>query len=357
MKIPERVLIVHPGPQFSVEDVYNGWHEAFAELGIKTKEYNLQDRLVFYSHAFLYTGEDDPQGRRKFRKAFSKPEEIIGVAANQIYSTCYRWWPDVILVISAFFIPDDTLEIMRSRGHKVVVLYTESPYEEPKQVRRAAHADVVLVNDPSRLDLYEAAGIRAHYMPHAYRPLIHHPGPGATGMETDFAFVGTAFPSRIEFFEKMQATGVFDRIDVTLAGFWGNLPADSPLHPYMAHELDECVDNDVTAKIYRSAKLGINFYRRAEADAYTDGVACGPREIEMAACGLPFLRDPRPESDELFGDILPAYHSPEEAAEQMRWWLAQDELREKAGQLLRARVRHRTFQANVQKLLKILDDM
>jgi spore maturation protein CgeB len=357
VKIPERVLIVHPGPQFSVEDVFNGWYEAFCDLGIKTIQYNLQDRLLFYSHAFIYTGEDDEEGRRKFRKAFPRQEEVIGVAANQLYSTCYRWWPDLILIISDFFIPEDTIDILRSRGHKVVILFTESPYEEPKQVKRAQHADLVLVNDPSRLDLYEQAGIPAHYMPHAYRPKLHYPGPGTMGMETDFAFIGTAFPSRIEFFEKMHAAGAFDRIDVTLGGFWGSLPAGSPLFPYLSHDPAECVDNDVTAKIYRSAQLGINFYRVADGDDYQDGVACGPREIEMAACGLPFLRDSRPESDELFGEILPAFSSPEEASEQLARWLAQDELREQAALAVRAAVRPRTFTANAQKLLKILDEM
>jgi len=357
MKTPERVLIVHPGPQFSVEDVYQGWHEAFCDLGIKTISYNLQDRLAFYSHAFVYTGEQDDEGRRQFKKAFPRQEDVVGVAANQIYSTCYRWWPDLILIISAFFIPEETIDVLRSRGHKVVILFTESPYEEPKQVRRAGHADLVLVNDPSRLDLYEEAGTPAYYMPHAYRPLLHYPGPGITGLDTDFCFVGTAFPSRIEFFEKMHSLGAFDRIDVTLAGFWGSLPEESPLRTYVAHDLNDCVDNEQTAGLYRAAKLGLNFYRRHDGDAYQDGVAMGPREVEMAACGLPFLRDPRPESDELFGDILPAFHSPEEAVEQMQWWLAHDDEREEAGMKLRSVIRPRTFKANAQRLLAILDEM
>jgi spore maturation protein CgeB len=340
-----------------VEDVFQGWYEAFTQLGIKTIDYNLQDRLTFYAQAYLDLGEDDENGHKKFKKAFSRQDDVIGVAANQVYSTCYRWWPDLVLIISDFFVPDETVEILRSRGHKVVILFTESPYEEPKQVKRAQHADLVLLNDPSRLDLYEQAGIPAYYAPHAYRPSLHYPGAESVGLETDFAFIGTAFPSRIEFFEKMHAAGAFDRIDVTLGGFWGNLPEESPLSPYLAHDRSECVDNDQTASIYRSAKVGINFYRRSDGDSYQDGVACGPREVEMAACGLPFLRDPRPESDELFGEILPTFDSPEQAAEQLAWWLAHDDERMDAGMAVRRVIRPRTFQANVQKLLKLLDEL
>jgi hypothetical protein len=155
----------------------------------------------------------------------------------------------------------------------------------------------------------------------------------------------------------MYAAGAFDRIDVTLGGFWGSLPAGSPLFPYLSHDPAECVDNEVTASVYRSAKMGLNFYRVADGDSYTEGVACGPREIEMAACGLPFLRDSRPESDELFGEILPPFHSPEEAAEQLSWWLAHDEDREDAAWALRDAVRPRTFTANAQRLLEIIAEL
>lgn len=357
MKTPERVLIVHPGPQFSVQDVYTGWHEALADMGIRVHEYNLQDRLAFYSTAFVNTGETDEDGHMQFKKAFKSQEDVVGVAANQIYSTCYRFWPDVVLIISAFFIPDDTIDVLRSRGHKVVILFTESPYEEPKQLVRAQHADMVMVNDPSRLDLYEQAGIKATYMPHAYRPSLHHPGPGVDEYATDFTFIGTAFPTRIEFFEKMQATGAFSGIDVTLGGFWGSLPDESPLLPLLGHDRKDCVDNDVAAKVYRSARLGVNFYRRAEEDDYQDGVACGPREIEMAACGLPFLRDPRPESDELFGHILPSFSSPDEAAEQLQWWMKHEDERLDAAAAVRAAIRPRTFHNNALKLLELLDKL
>ena len=36
-----RILIVHPGPDFSVHDVHVGYVEALRELGVETVEYNL----------------------------------------------------------------------------------------------------------------------------------------------------------------------------------------------------------------------------------------------------------------------------------------------------------------------------
>lgn len=365
MKRPERVLIVHPGPQFSVHDVFAGWQEAFCDLGIKCIDYNLQDRIAFYDSAYLFTGKHDEEGHGQFKKALTSKDAVIGMASNGILSTAYQFWPDLILIVSAFFIPADTIDILRSRGHKIVILFTESPYEEPRQLERARHADLVLLNDPLRLKDYDAAGIPAFYMPHAYRPRLHYPGPGRDDLETDFAFLGTGFPSRIVFFEAMAALGAFDGIDVTLGGNWQGCKEDAPILKLLSHDLHECVENELTTAIYRSAKMGLNLYRREAGEGITDqaaissaetgeGIAAGPREIEMAACGLPFLRDPRPESDELF-PMLPTFAGPEDAAEQLRWLLDHDSVREEMALKARAAVRPRTFQANALQLLRWLD--
>jgi spore maturation protein CgeB len=348
-------MLVHPGPQFSVHDVYQGWLEALHETGIRTHEYNLQDRLTFYEHAYLMTGDDDGEGHKQFRKALPR-DLVVDFASNGILSTAYQFWPQVVIVVSSIFIPPYMIDVMRDRGTKVVMLFTESPYEEPRQLECAEHADLVLLNDPLKLDEYDKIGVPACYMPHAYRPSLHYPGPGASDMETDFAFVGTGFPTRVEFFERMAAAGAFEGIDVTLGGNWGFAPMGSSVQSLLSHDPNECVDNELTALIYKSAKAGINIYRHETDDVHHDGIACGPREIEMAACGLFYLRDSRPESDDLF-PMLPTFESPEDAAEQLQWWLAHDTEREEAALKARAAVRPRTFAANVRKLLELLDEL
>ena len=41
---------------------------------------------------------------------------------------------------------------------KVVLLHTESPYQDDEQLERAAHADVNLLNDPVNIDAYRELG-------------------------------------------------------------------------------------------------------------------------------------------------------------------------------------------------------
>lgn len=352
-----RWLIGHPGPQFSVADVYEGWAEALRGLGEDVYEFNLDRRLQVYDAALAETGNADGTGHPQVRKMFTQQQAIM-LAAGTIFEDLYKWWPHVVLLISAFFYPPEFLDIMRDRGHKVVLLMTESPYQDDEQLARAAHADLTLLNDPVNIARYRDV-CRAEYMPHRYRESVHHPGPGRADLRSDLAFVGTGFASRIRFFEAMHATGHLGGLDVLLAGVWPHLAENSPLRKYLADGADElvqCTDNDETAEIYRSTRAGINFYRREAEDTHLgEGWAAGPREIEMAATRLFFLRDPRPEGDELF-PMLPVFDGPEDAAEKLRWWLARDSAREAAAAAAREAVSDRTFTNGAIELLKLLGE-
>ena len=344
-----RWLIVHPGPEFSVHDLYVGWAEALRELGETVLEYNMADRLTFYDSVAIETGTRDAEGHPEMRKALTH-DEAIRLAANGLLSACYQAWPDVILIVSGFFTPPPLLQIMRARRHKIVMLMTESPYEDPRQLELAPYADVCLLNDPVTIGAYRDVCPVAEYSPHAYRPSVHYPQRPAEPAY-DLVFSGTGYESRIEFFRAMRLRG----LRVALAGNWIQLKPRSALRKYLIHDVDECIGNEQTAALYQDARAGINTYRReAEDDATAAGWAMGPREVEMAACGLWFLRDPRPEGDDLL-PMLPTFDGPQDAGMVLRWWLDHDSQREDAARAARAAVADRRFTSNTKMLLRLLD--
>ena len=354
-----RWLLTHPGPNFSVADVLNGWEEALRELGQDVRVYNLDDRLNFYEAAHLDTGAPAPEGGMVVKKALTH-DEAIAMAARGVMDACYQWWPDVVLAISAFFLAPSLLELMRKRGHKIVLLHTESPYQDESQLVRASHANINLLNDPVNLRDYQRLGIPAYYMPHAYRPKLHHPGKLDYRLACDLSFVGTGYPSRIRFFSEMTTHPAMTSVQTLLAGNWMPLhdsDPDSPLLALLVHEIERCLDNEQAVDLYRSSKLGINVYRREAEDQHEgEGWALGPRELEMAATGLFYLRDPRPEGDELL-PMLPTFTSPADAAEKVKWWLAHDELRSEVAAKARAAVADRTFENNARQLLNWLEGL
>ncbi len=359
-----RILMCQPGPHFSVFDVYRGWYEAFQDLGVTVADYNLGDRLTFYDSAMVEISEYPGDGATtisidigdrvlNLKKALSQ-EKAHELAVNGIYAALYKLKPDVLFLVSAFFIPPDLIDLARANGTKVVMLATESPYEDGRQLTYADHVDMMLLNDPINLEKFREK-TPTYYVPHAYRPSVHHLGSGDASPEyaADFAFVGTGFRSRIEFMEKMD----FGDLDVLLAGNWGELTEDSPLWKHVAHEVGECLDNEQTAQVYQSSKVGMNLYRReAETPEHSQGVALGPREVEMAACGMFFLRDPRPEGDEVL-HMLPRFTSPEEASDQLEWWINHPVQRRDTALKARAAIRDRTFENNAKDFLRRLEEV
>lgn len=337
-----RILMVEPGPDFSVQDVHNGWHAAFRELGVTVASLNLNDRLDFYSQVAL---------KRKGRwiRALSS-EAAVHMASKGLTAAAYEFLPDVAIITSCFFVPTSTLDLLRARGVKVVLLLTESPYEDDIQVERAKRADVCLVNDPTNLDRFRAVCPATFYQPHAYNPAVHWPRPAKPEYKSDVAFVGTAFPSRLAFLEQIDWSG----LDVFLAGNWNRVTDGSPLRPFVAHALDECLDNDQTVDAYCATKASFNLYRvEAERPELEAGWACGPREIELAACGTWFARQTRPESDSLF-DMLPTFTEPAELGELLRWAVNHDDERAAAAAAARAAVADRTFKNSATRLLGLI---
>lgn len=339
-----RWLIAHPGPQFSVHDVFVGWRDALKAAGEDVSVFNLDDRLAFYDSVLLPM----PHTEGQFRKALTA-QQAIELAVNGLAAALFKIRPDVLFVVSGFFTDTDLIDQARRLGITVIVLATESPYEDARQLALAPHVDLMLINDPLRIDEYRAI-TKTVYVPHAYRPEVHYPGDSPYD-PCDLAFVGTGYPSRQKFFESMDLDG----LDVVLAGSWLGLSEDSPLRHYLGHSVDECCDNTEAADLYRAASVGINLYRReADDEDSLFGVAMGPREVEMSACGLFFLRDPRPESDDVLG-MLPKFATPDEAGELLRYYLHRPKARERLAVRAREAIADRTFGNHVAQLLRLIE--
>ena len=226
---------------------------------------------------------------------------------------------------------------------------TESPYEDEAQLQKAAWYDGVVLNDPTNLNAFaEVCDGPALYAPHAYDPAVHYRAPAKR--HADVSWIGTCYPSRARFLEQVDWSG----LDVSFGGNFKDAPES--LLRFVGHEPEECVDNDVTAEVYRGSLASFNIYRaetNGQLSDSADGWAMGPREVEMARCGLWFARQSRPESDEVF-PMLPTFSDPQELGDQLRWAIANPEARMMAVERAFAAVEDRTFPNNASALLQAL---
>jgi spore maturation protein CgeB len=340
-----KVLVVHPGPHFSVADVYQGVVKGLEQNGCTVATLNLDDRLEFYSQAYIKKRDGE------LVKALEETASFE-MAAQGVEIACYEFWPDVVVVVSGWFIPPRVWGVLARRPHHVVYWCTESPYEDDRQSQPSRYVDTVILNDPTNLEMYRRdVNPNTFYLPHSYDPDVHHPGPADPDLLCDFGFTGTGFPSRIEFFEAVDWRGA----DVRLGGNWKFLGDDSPLLPFLVHDKDQCMPNRITADLYRSAKVGANLYRKEHSEqANADGWAMGPREVELAACGSFFLREPRGEGDELF-PMLPTFTDSDEFADLLHWYLAHPDARVEAAEAARAAIADRTFRNTTAELLRLVE--
>lgn len=307
---------------------------AFRELGVPVADCNLHERLDLYGAHPLLT-----------------PEQAIQLTNNSLHAACYQYAPDVLFVTSCMYLTAGHLDTIRARGTRIVILHTESPYEDDTQIQRAAHADVNLINDPTHLDAFRKVSPSSWYVPHAYRPDRHHPRQAASAdHESDFCFVGTGFPSRVAFLERVDWAG----IDVAIGGHWKDLDSGSPLRKYLAHDPEECLPNTQTAELYAGTKASANWYRReAHLPHLAFGWAMSPREIELAAMGVFFLREARAEGD-LILPMVPTFTGPEDFGEKLRWWLAHDDERAEVAAQAREAIAARTFVNHAKLLMRVL---
>ena len=113
-----RVMLVRPGPHFSVQDVADGWSKALRGiLGDTFADFNLDDRLDFYDQHPLLAGAD-------------KFVSVMKLTNNSLIADVFKFSPDWVVVVSGFFVHHETLALLRARGVRTCLLATESPYED-----------------------------------------------------------------------------------------------------------------------------------------------------------------------------------------------------------------------------------
>ena len=84
-----RVLVVRPGPHFSVADVSRGWVNGLKQCGVDVVDFNLDDRLNLFASTYV-------KQKKRYRRAFDA-ESAVRLAVQSLETALYEFWPDVVL--------------------------------------------------------------------------------------------------------------------------------------------------------------------------------------------------------------------------------------------------------------------
>lgn len=353
---PLRILVVHPGASTSVSDVHRGVLEALqARPDVAVAEYELGGRLSYQAEwlRWLY--------RRAKRRApgadipHPTPTDVVKRATRDVPSAAWAHRADWVLVITGMYLHPDMLATLRWYGRpRVAVLFTESPYDDGRQLPLVPFCDVCWTQERRSLPAFREWCQAAGYLPVAYNAAVHHVAPADPEVPAhDVVFVGTGFRERIALLSSVDWMGL--GIDLGLYGNWEYLPSR---HPLRRHVRAKAIPNTQAVELYRRAKVGLNLYRTStgwgrEAPPIAEGAAesLNPRAYELAACGVFSVSDWRPEVSEVFGDLLPTFRDPSDLGPLLMRWLADDVGRAQVQAQLPARVTAHTYVQRVEQMV------
>jgi spore maturation protein CgeB len=341
---------VQPGASWSTNDVYVGIVKALARQHIEIIKYALDGRIQSWGGYLQWQWKHN-------KKQGPKPSETdaIYMAGVWLLEKALRFQVDWVLIVSCMYLHPDVVLMLRRAGLKVAILFTESPYDDAWQRQIAPLANVCWVNDKVSVQPFRAVNRHTYYWQHAYDPSKHYPqvDKASDVPEHDVVFVGTGWEERVKLFEQVN----WDGIDLGLYGSWELLGPNHHLRQYLRGGI---TPNDLTAGLYRNAKIGINLHRSSigygkGTEKIAEAYSLGPRCYELAACGTFYITDSRPELADVFGETVPTFTSAAELETAIHYYLAHEDERRERAEMLPGLVARHTFDTRICDLLAILE--
>lgn len=341
-------LVVHPGAESSVSDVYAGVTAGLKAEGVEYAEFRLDgriDRANAWLH-YLYRRAKKAEPAKVWPKP--TPADVLLHASMGIVERALMRNCDVILVITAMYVQPDLLTLARRAGLKVYLLCTESPYELVHERRLAALCNAVWTNERTAVAPLRESCEQVAYLPHAWIPGVHDaPQASDAGLAAhDVVFVGTFFEERVTLLESVDWTG----IDLGLYGNTHLIKQTSPIQQFIRGGITA---NGVAAGLYRRATLGLNLYRQTPIGCQV-AESLNPRAYELAAAGVCQVSEMRAEVAEVFPASVPMFKDGAELGVLVRQLLDDEGARARLAQAAREAVTAQTWPSRIQRMRRDL---
>jgi len=357
-----RLLLVHPGASWATAEIFWGLLHGLKFHDVDVVPFRLDQRFTASKAALYWLWRT----KKRTEPNLERPNaaDLSYHASIGALEMALRHHVDVVLVVSGMLLHPDVLIMMKEAGLRVVMLLTESPYDHDAEMKVAAIVDGGWTNERSVVGAFRQVNPHFGYLPHGWDPLVHRTDVPLDDSvpQHDVVFVGTGFRERYRWFNSIDWSG----ISLGLYGTWNTR--------LLNKQVRKCVTvgpiaNEKATLLYRRAKIGLNLYRTSQgwgpnAPSINHAESLNPRAYELAAVGTFSISDYRSESAEVFGELVPMFRSPIEAAALIRLWLADEAGRQRIAAALPARVaeaswvhRTKTVLGDLHQLLFVRPEM
>ena len=319
-----KILVCHPGHSFSTHDVYMGLCEGLRLNGIDVVRFQWGKTLELLGgivNAAIKGGGVPPEnGARAMEWAsFVASADLVTVALDADV--------DAVIVVNGLLVPPSRIGALRRFDNPIACIGTEAPYFLKAEQEIAPFYTHWFTNER----LCVGAFPNGHYLPHAYNPATHQPGPKDADKQVDAVFIGGGYPERQAL---LAGQGVTTR--GTLWHLDNERGADD--HERRQRYAEGAIPNTETTAWHRSAKVSLNLHRKMayleRGDEIAPGSAesLGPRAYEIPAVGgFELIDDERPEVRDVFGDSAATFRAWDRASlrRALDYWRTHDDARER----------------------------
>jgi spore maturation protein CgeB len=340
-----RVYVVHPGANWATSDVYDGLCAGLRAHSVEVYEGRVDTILNWYDLALASGVQTGVFDLTKLSTGMFNKQRM---ASAHITQHILDVWPDLVIVVSGHNYHVRDVQALRKVGMKVACVLTEAPYFIDLELILAQIYGIVFTNERRCVERFRAVpNVTAHYLPHAWNPEVHAPGPPDPDKRCDAFFVGSWFEERRK---------------LLLGADWTGLNFVWKGHD-MGEEPRDIVPNAEASAWYRSAAISLNMHRTTTSNGSgshirpEDAESLNPRAYEIAACGaFQLMDDARPEARDVFGESLATYRAGDSAdlSKQVRWWLERPDMRADYAAAQHAAILPHTWTARAGRILEVL---
>ena len=333
-----KIFFVWSAARYAVYDVSKGYADAFERAGHEVVHFRLHNRLQWYAEAATTTGMPDTR---------ETVGQFVKVCSDLMIAEFLRHGQDadLVFVVSGIAVHPDALWMIREVNSMIpiVLLLTESPYVDDRQKYLSQFCNVVFTTERVSAEKYGW-----HYLRHAYNPEFHITGESDPERACDVAMIATGFQDRLRFMNAVD----WGSIDFRLFGHWPEIDQEGESYPLYRYYNPTIIPNHLAVLWYHSATINLNLHRQN-----IEAESANPRTYELAACGAFQFCTWRPEIEELFGESIVTFKTPQDLQHLMYTWLDPDKEQERRGKAEKSRqlVQGETFDARALEVLSCVE--
>lgn len=347
-----------------IEGRREGYRIGFSDAVIRSlpkDEEQLRDLRVLYVTTGI--GVPYPALDQAVTDALKGLVRSLSVAnpSEDIVRLAKEFQPDLVLALNGVVLEADTLKVLRDRGFKTAIWFTDDPYYTDWTVSIAPRYDYIFTLESNCVSFYRDLGCQhVYHLPFAVNPNVFHPKHVPTSYQTDICFIGTAYWNRVELMDHLAP--VLKNKRVVISGWWWDRMQNyTQLSDKI--KLGDWMTPEDTATYYNGAKIVINHHRSSDDDTINansrklKALSVNPRTFEISGCSTLQLSDIRHDMDQLYspGAEIETYGSYAELIDKIDYYLRHEEERQRIALngLMRTRKDH-TYHKRLSSMLRTI---